>query len=116
MVCFIEKLCPVYKHTSVWLIINHYYTIDSLNQINHVVYQLMKLTMTLLFIIIYIRLFGEAIKSCVFNSVSPKLPDEGNIIKNIALLSLFQNGPQRAEIAIPWFYVMFKNKIAWYKW
>ena len=36
---------------------------------------------------------------CVFNIVS-RNPDEGNIIKNI-VLSLFQNGRQRAEIAIP---------------
>ena len=32
-------------------------------------------------IIIYIRLFGEAIIICVLNIVSPKYLDEGNIIK-----------------------------------
>ena len=51
------------------------------------------------YIIIYIRLFGETINLCIQYCLA-EVPGRVQYYKNI-IRSLFQNGRQRAEIAIP---------------
>ena len=64
-------------------------------------------------IIIYIRLFGQSINPCIYYSLA-KVPGCDQYYNNIGR-SLFQNGRQRAEIAISLIFVMFIEWIAWYK-
>ena len=70
-----------------------------------------QLDLTLAFI--YIRLIGEAINLCIYCCLA-KVPGCEQCHKNVGW-SLFQNGLQRAEIAISLIFVLFSEWIAWYK-
>ena len=59
----------------------------------------LKIYLLFIIYIIYISIFGEAINLCIQYCLA-EVPGCGQYYKNI-VRSLFQNGHQRAEIAIP---------------